>query len=77
MGQIILEQENPVGNIIELKELNRGIHYLQFQSSNQIISKQFIKVSTKQDERIANMKFSSVYPCYVTKVEKRSNKRKS
>ena len=43
MGQIILEQENPVGNIIELKELNRGIHYLQFQSSHQIISKQFIK----------------------------------
>ena len=43
MGQIILEQESPVGNIIELKELNRGIHYLQFQSSNQIISKQFIK----------------------------------
>ena len=43
MGLIILEQESPVGNIIELKELNRGIHYLQFQSSNQIISKQFIK----------------------------------
>ena len=43
MGQKIIEQESPVGNIIELKELNRGIHYLQFQSSNQIISKQFIK----------------------------------
>lgn len=43
MGQIILEQESPIGNIIELKELNRGIHYLQFESSNQIISKQFIK----------------------------------
>ena len=28
-------------------------------------------MSTKQDERIANMKFSSVYPCYVTKVEKK------
>ena len=43
MGQKIIEQESPVGNIIELKELNRGIHYLQFQSSHQIISKQFIK----------------------------------
>ena len=43
MGQIILEQKSPIGNIIELKELNRGIHYLQFESSNQIISKQFIK----------------------------------
>ena len=28
-------------------------------------------MSTKQDERIANMKFSSVYPCYVTKLEKK------
>ena len=28
-------------------------------------------MSTKQDERIAKMKFSSVYPCYVTKVEKK------
>ena len=43
MGQKIIEQESPVGNIIELKELNRGIHYLQFQSSHQLISKQFIK----------------------------------
>lgn len=28
-------------------------------------------MSTKQDERIANIKFSSVYPCYVTKIEKK------
>jgi len=28
-------------------------------------------MSTKQDKRIANMKFSSVYPCYVTKLEKK------
>ena len=28
-------------------------------------------MNTKQDKRIANMKFSSVYSCYVTKVEKR------
>ena len=28
-------------------------------------------MSTKQDERIANMKFSDVYPFYVTKVEKK------
>lgn len=43
MGQKIIEQESPVGNIIELKELNKGIHYLQFQSSHQLTSKQFIK----------------------------------
>ena len=28
-------------------------------------------MSTKQDERIANMKFSSIYYCYVAKVEKK------
>ena len=33
-------------------------------------------MSTKQDERIANMKFSSVYPCYVTKVEKKGRTKK-
>ena len=30
-----------------------------------------MKQSSKTDERIANMKFSSVYPHYVTKVEKK------
>ena len=75
IGQKIMEQNKPVVNFIELKEMNIGIYYLQFQSSQHIVSKQFIiKMSTKQDKRIANMKFSSVYSCYVTKVEReRSN----
>lgn len=30
-----------------------------------------MKIPTKQDERIANMTFASVYPHYVTKVEKK------
>ena len=30
-----------------------------------------MKVTTAQDERIAQMKFSSVYPHYITKVEKK------
>ena len=42
IGQKIMEQNKPVGNIIELKKINRGIYYLRFQSSQQIISKQFI-----------------------------------
>ena len=42
IGQKIMEQNKTVGNIIELKKMNRGIYYLRFQSSQQIISKQFI-----------------------------------
>ncbi|MFL2580067.1 MAG: T9SS type A sorting domain-containing protein [Parvicellaceae bacterium] len=42
IGQKIMEQNKPVGNFIELKEMNRGIYYLQFQSSQHIVSKQFI-----------------------------------
>ena len=42
IGQKIMEQNNPVGNFIELKEMNRGIYYLQFKSSKHIVSKQFI-----------------------------------
>lgn len=30
-----------------------------------------MKVTDKHNERVANMKFSSVYPHYVTKVEKK------
>ncbi len=32
---------------------------------------QSMKNNTKQDERISKMKFSSVYPHYVTKIEKK------
>ena len=42
IGQKIMEQNNPVRNFIELKEMNRGIYYLQFKSSKHIVSKQFI-----------------------------------
>ena len=42
IGQKIMEQNKPVGNFIELKEMNMGIYYLQFQSSQHIVSKQFI-----------------------------------
>jgi len=42
IGQKIMEQNKPVGNIIELKKMNRGIYYLRFQSSQHIVSKQFI-----------------------------------
>ena len=42
VGQKIMEQNKPVGNFIELKEMNRGIYYLQFKSSKHIVSKQFI-----------------------------------
>ena len=31
----------------------------------------YMNKKANQDERIANMKFSSVYPCYVTKMEKK------
>ena len=43
IGQKIMEQnKKPVGNFIELKEMSRGIYYLRFQSSQHIVSKQFI-----------------------------------
>ena len=42
IGQKIMEQNKPVGNIIELKKMNRGIYYLRFQSSQHIVLKQFI-----------------------------------
>ena len=42
IGQKIMEKNNPVRNFIELKEMNRGIYYLQFKSSKHIVSKQFI-----------------------------------
>ena len=42
IGQKIMEQNKPVENFIELKEMIRGMYYLQFQSSQHIVSKQFI-----------------------------------
>ncbi len=35
-----------------------------------------MKTTSKQDERIANMKFASVYPHYVTKVERKGRTKK-
>jgi hypothetical protein len=34
-----------------------------------------MKVTPKHNERVANMKFFSVYPHYVTKVEKKERKK--
>ena len=42
IGQKIMEQGKPVPKFIELKEMNGGIYYLRFQSSQHIVSKQFI-----------------------------------
>ena len=42
VGQKIMEQNKPVGNFIDLNEMNRGIYFLQLKSSQHIVSKQFI-----------------------------------
>jgi len=36
-----------------------------------------MKVTPEHNERIAKMKFRSVYPHYITKIEKRQNHRRT